>query len=494
MPSDTASAMTETSGFPHLAAVAFRRLPLQLLLRDLGGSMRQPVALLDQAGPHGLVVDMTPAAVRQGVRPGMTAMQAQLQCAALRLGAVAGDMVASAAQELQQFLLRYSPVAEVARDWPEICWLDATGLGEVQASLRTWAEQIQQDLWREYRLQVSIVVGGTRLGTAVLALGRRVVVVLDHLEQEQRAMAQAPLNVLVRSTDDLQLFDRLGLRRLEDLAGLREVDVVSRFSSGTVRLWRMMRLGLEPDRDQIRIPVPAEATLTFPDPVAEHEALLFAARRLLQPLLKRLEERMEVVEQIEYVCELEDAAAQQGVLAPANPGRDERLLLDLLRVHWQSQEWHAPVSALRLSLRGVRETGRQQALYTANAGRDGRKTEQALDRLRAAFGQDALMVAELRAAHLPEGRVVWRPLQRLAPARPRQTAVAPLVRRLYQRPRQQAGETDRRWWQWGRVLLAGGWWHRWVRRRYYFEGNGRVLRWMYEDLMRGGRYEQGRIE
>src|SRR6185503_19994418 len=80
-------------------------------------------------------------------------------------------------------------------------------------------------------------------------------------------------------------------------------------------------------------------------------------------------------------------------------------------------------------------TREQLALFAARPRRDLRAASEAVARLRAELGDDAVVRPVLRDGHLPEARFGWEPARAVVPARPRPPAVRPLVRRVMTKPR-----------------------------------------------------------
>jgi protein ImuB len=131
-----------------------------------------------------------------------------------------------------------------------------------------------------------------------------------------------------------------------------------------------------------------------------------------------------------------------------------------------------------------------------------------LGRVRARFGNDAVVQAVLRDGHLPEARFGWEPLAKLPPAAPKPDAPAPLVRRLWAQPivlpPRPAREPD----GWllrglahgpvqrfvGPYVLSGGWWRREIARDYYFTQmkSGEIF-WIYYDERRRTWFLQGQV-
>ncbi|MCH7549955.1 MAG: hypothetical protein IH969_10550 [Candidatus Krumholzibacteriota bacterium] len=133
----------------------------------------------------------------------------------------------------------------------------------------------------------------------------------------------------------------------------------------------------------------------------------------------------------------------------------------------------------------------------------------AFARLRAEFGDTAVVRAALRDAHLPEARFEWKPVSTIEAPRPRNVRMAPLVRRVYEKPivfspgRQRKADEQltahiddgsiRE--TYGPYVVSGGWWARDVHREYYFvhATNGRCL-WLYYDRHRTCWFMHGEVD
>ena len=121
-------------------------------------------------------------------------------------------------------------------------------------------------------------------------------------------------------------------------------------------------------------------------------------------------------------------------------------MLGLTRLRLEALALGAGVVELRVTARAVRTAAAQQGLFVERPPRDLAAANRALARVRAEFGDDAVVRARLAEAHLPEAQFAWEPLEsasrpaaapRPGPApRPAAGDVAcrPLVRRIHARP------------------------------------------------------------
>ncbi|MBL4633412.1 MAG: hypothetical protein JKY56_06055, partial [Kofleriaceae bacterium] len=147
----------------------------------------------------------------------------------------------------------------------------------------------------------------------------------------------------------------------------------------------------------------------------------------------------------------------------------------------------------------------------ATPKREIRAANEALARIRADLGNDAIVYAELRDGHLPEARYTWKPLVTLTMATPKVGGDRALIRRVYKKPRILSASVrydphhvvlDELAPACGEIaacvgphIIAGGWWNRQVHRDYYYLENQRGdLLWVYYDRVRKRWALQGRVE
>ena len=484
---------------PRLACVDLPAWPLQLLLRRHPDWRGGPAAVVAADDPQAPILWVDEAARGLGVLPGMRYAAALTLAHDLRAGVVPDDELAAAGVRLHRHLRRYSPRVEASPDEPGVFWLDARGLERLHGSPRRWAERLRRSLAR-WRLDAAVVVGFTRFGAYGLArasAGAGVLVVdapPDELAR-LRAVPLARLGLEARLRDHLA---RLGVRTVGAFCDLPEGAVGARFGEAAVRLHRLARdaafAPLQP-----AIPTePEQATEVLDEP--EHDAwrLLFLVKRRLHPLLDRLAHRLRAVTALHLRLWLADRAGTRldVRLVPAAPSLDAVLLLELVRLRLESLELAAGVERLDLRLDDTEATAASLDLFARQRRRDPDAAARALARVRAELGEQAVVRAELRQAHLPEGQTVWTPCGALpAVVRPPQVSgPPPLVRRLLARAH--ATATPRAdFAMGGPFLVTGGWWQGEVRRAYSFVRTGAgELRWVYHDRRRQRWMLQGRVE
>jgi protein ImuB len=152
---------------------------------------------------------------------------------------------------------------------------------------------------------------------------------------------------------------------------------------------------------------------------------------------------------------------------------------------------------LRVSVNTCPATSDQRGLLPERTRRDAAAANRALARLRAELGENSVMHAVIRDAHLPSARFAWEPLTHVPErASPRVVSMRPLVRRILATPVLASTEWQRaRSNLTGPYVIAGGWWSGGVRREYFFArtSDGALL-WVYFDHRRQQFFLQGTVE
>ncbi|RMF20692.1 MAG: DNA polymerase Y family protein, partial [Deltaproteobacteria bacterium] len=282
------------------------------------------------------------------------------------------------------------------------------------------------------------------------------------------------------------------------------------FGSEAYRLQRLAAGDLERPLVAASYQEPLEGIAVLDHPATSTLHLLSIARRTLARLLDELHARQHAVVTMHALFVLDGGQHVIESLQPARPTLDGAVLLELLQLRLHGTCLPAPVGEIRLRLETAPADREQLRLLAAATRRDLQAAGRALARLRAEFGEAAVVRARLREGHLPEARFTWEPISQVERAQPRRIKVRPLVRRIYQRPlplpprppseridnwlfdRPRLGRIERTS---GPYLVSGGWWNAMVHREYHYVevARGDVL-WLYYDRCRRRWRLQGRVE
>jgi len=566
----------------RMACVELPAFPLQLLLRRHPDWDGRPVAVVDRDKPQGVILWVNEAAQEARIRTGMRYSAGLSLARTLHAGEVPPAEIEREVAVLADRLRRFTPDVEPCRDEPGVFWLNASGLSHLYASPREWADAILAAL-RSGGLRGSVAVGFSRFGTyavartaASAATGPAATVLRD--PTTERALAgQAPLDRLGIDPALRDSLQKLGVGTVGAFLKLPPAGIRRRFGADAERLHRLAAGDLRVPLQPLRVREPLVARHELDDPETDVSRLLFLVKRLLHRVLTRIAARREALAELTLDLRLDRAPARTERIRPAAPTLDAAQLLNLVRLRLEacfrpearlpqeataSQVPVAParalqggalgagVTSLRVAARAVRVASAQPGLFGARPRRDLAGANRALARVRAEFGDEAVVRARLVEAHLPEARFAWEPLGRLsrpvaalrstpasrsAPARrpvaasrsapasrsasarelaaapyaPADNACRPLVRRIYARPLPLPPRPRHEPDGWllrggvaghvedlaGPYLVSGGWWRSAVHREYYFARmrDGDVL-WIYYDRPRRRWCWQGRVE
>jgi protein ImuB len=492
----------------RLACVEAPALPLQLLLRAHPDWAQEPVAVVDQETPHGVVLWVNERARAAGILPGLRYSAALGLCGALRAAAVDAATQTAGVRVLLELLLRYSPVVEPHAHDPGVLWLDATGLHRLFRSATAWGEAIRTTL-QEARFVAAVVVGFSRFGVHAVAkalAGRRVLVFAD-AAREHAAAQRVPLDRLLLPPRAREALDQLGVRTVAQLVRLPVAGVRRRFGD---EVWQLhqeasgsVNLPLRPHRP----PAPPQGAFDLDLPEADFTRLLFLLKQLCDPLLAVLAQNGQALTELSVELQFERGEPLRESVRPAAPTLDAVQILELLQLRLQARPFACGVTRLSVTLHGVPATRAQLLLFADKPRRDLAAGARAFARLRAAFGDQAVVRAVLREGHLPEACFGWEPLEAPVLPEPGVGQSLSLVRRVFARPTPLARNSEGpdgwllRGPESGPVVglrgpyrLSGGWWRVEIQRDYYFaQMHSGALLWIYYDRRRRQWFLQGEV-
>ena len=541
-----------------MACVELPAFPLQLLLKRHPDWVGRPVAVVDRDKPQGAILWANEEARAARIRTGMRYSAGQSLAHTLHAGEVPPADIERGVAAIVDRLQRFSPEVEPSRDEPGVFWLNASGLSRLHASpapsfrqgarpipsdpqprpgagmslgekcgLRRWAREIVASL-RMCGFRAVVAVGFTRFGTCAIARtltpGEPVAVIRDLAGERTRAgrvrLSRLGIDPVLRDS-----LHNLGVRTVQAFLRLPSGGLRSRFGPEAQRLHRLAAGELRAPLQPQRIDEPLVAHHDLDDPETDAVRLLFHLKRLLDRVLAAAAARHQALAELTLCLRLDRAGTHAERVRPAAPTLDIVQLMNLVRLRLESLALGAGVVELRVTGRAVGTSAVQQGLFTERPHRDHAAAERALARVRAEFGDGAVMRARLVEAHLPEARFAWEPAGKVSPPEPREVACRPMVRRIHARPLALSSSSDprpqpRTGEKWGLepdpepysrsvrdegagyvrelagpYLVSGGWWRSEVRREYYFAwmGDGEVL-WIYYDCPRRRWRWQGRVE
>jgi len=491
------------------ACVDLPALPLQLLLNDHPEWTRLPCAVVEDDAPQALVQFVNARAYAQGVRAGQRYAAALGVASGLRAGAVPPLKVVQHTQMLTDRLRRYSPHVEPSTDAPGVFWLDARGLHWLYPSLREWAQAVRLDM-RAAGFRAAVVVGCTRFGVYALAKCQSDIVIYTDAADERAAVERVPLSCAALDPDALARLAALGIDTVGDFLRLPAAGIRQRFGAAAHALHQLAAGHAWAPLAPVPADEPQTRVMHFDAPEANVERLIFVVKRLLDSLTAALASHAHAVAALVLDMTLDDRSTCTARVQPAASTLDAAQLLTLVRLRLSALQLPAGIVTLRITAAACPATSEQQRLFAPHTQRDPALANHALARLRAEFGEHAVVRARLGHAHLPHAQFEWEPLDAVPPRTSAAVVTArPLVRRIYAHPIPLASNfslpphphthttsgalSDD---VVGPYVLSGGWWGIGTRRRdYYFvrTADGRV-QWVYYDHRQRRFFLQGCVE
>jgi protein ImuB len=498
---------TSTSG--RLACVDLPSFPLQLLLRRHPDWTSQPAAVVAEDKPQAEVLWVNERARQSGVLPGLRYAAALSLAAGLRAGAVEQKEIARSVDELTHRLMRFSPEVEPAAGEPGVFWLNGAGLGRLYHSPRRWADAIQQEI-RAQSFSAGLVVGFTRFGAYAVAKAQKGSIVFRDATEERDTAEKIPLSRLNIDPRFRDTLFKLGIETVGALLTLPPAGLRERFGAAAYRLHQMAAGEFWAPLDPSKPEEPVAQRRILDDPESDATRLLFLIKQMLHPMLAALAKRAQALTVLWLSFLIDKSGWLKEQIRPATPTLAEAQIIDLVRLRLESLKFSAGAIEIELKAEACAATREQLRLFVEQPRRDLDAANRALARLRAEFGDEAVVRATLKDGHLPEARFAWEPLDQIKLATPNRDAPQTLVRRIAAKPMMLPCipyETHEDGWlilgpKYGTVdkltgpyIFSGGWWNREIQREYYYAETRRGdLLWLYYDRVRRRWFLQGAVE
>ena len=505
----------------RVACLDLPALPLQMVWRSEPAWRAHPVVVITEDRPQGEVLWACERARSVGVLAGQRYAHALSLCGGLRARVVPPEQIEAAITELRSKLHALSPRVEIGE--PGTFWLDGEGLARIFVERNgpdgtAWGMAIGRAI-ADLGYHGAVVVGFTRFATYAIARAtRHGLTVLRSDGDERTAAANVPLARLEIHPKLRDQLSRLGVTSVGQMIRLPGGGILERFGREAHRLYQLAAGERWDPLVPLAPPEAPDERVLHDDEDDDVERLMFVIKAPLDRLLDRLASKGRALVALHLELALKHAIGRIEIRAdcikPAQPTLDARGLVRLVHLRLQGMPPVAPVNAIRLWADDVAATQQQLALFAAKPRRDLRAADEALAKLRAELGDDAIVRAVLREGHLPEATFGWERLVHVTRAEPAPKLVRPLVRRLLARPQAlppQARQVRDDGWLlsglehgavvriFGPYVVSGGWWANSAaldtHREYHFAElrRGDCL-WVYYDRNRRRWYWQGAIE
>jgi protein ImuB len=396
----------------RLACVDLPAFPLQLLLKRHPEWAAQPAAVVAEDKPQGLILWVNEKARRSGVLPGWRYAAAFSLAPELRAGEVSPAEIETAIRTLTAQLMRFSPEVEPSAHEPGVFWLNRTGLDHLYPSAAKWAHALREEM-RAHGFDANVVAGFSRFGTYAVAKSIQGTVVFRDSGEEKSAAEKIPLGRLNIDAEFRDALFKLGIHTVGALLALPPGGLRERFGAKAHRLYRMAAGELGTPLNSSKPEEPVLQRCILDDPENDAIRLLFLIKQQLHPLLAMLAARAQALAALGLSLLMNKQGWLKEAIRPAVPTLEAAQIIDLVRLRLESIKLAAGVVEIELMAEGSAATTEQLRIFADQPARDLDAANRALARLRAEFGDQAVVRAKLTDGHLPEARFTWEPLSQV---------------------------------------------------------------------------------
>ncbi|HEV8248409.1 MAG TPA: hypothetical protein VGQ15_00420 [Gaiellaceae bacterium] len=390
-----------------VACILIPGFELRAALRERPRLGLRPAALSPLPGTEALLGPVTAAAEATGVRPGMRLGEALATCPSL----VLVEQDPSGAEQAWEEIVRRLEDAGFAVEpmEPGCLYFETRGVerlygGVVQALKR--ALRAVGASWdacagaADRRFAALAAAAIARPGQALVVSG----------EKTQEFLAPLPLTLLPLEPERREELERLGVKKIGQLAGLPGAAVAERLGPDGRHAWSLAR-GADPAKVRARRP-PAEIAerLEFPEAVGNELTLRRALTALLDRILARSERGGREIRKVALSARLVGGGSWRRTVTLREPSTERGVLRAALGP--KLAELPAPVLALGLELLSLSESnGRQLALVRPEGDERRSRLREGLRQVRASAGAGAVAgVVEVAPwSRIPEQRALLVP-------------------------------------------------------------------------------------
>ena len=431
-------------------SIWFPRLGAERLLRVLRvPDWSVPFAVLRDTGQMQVIASLNLAGTQVGLRVGQPLRDAMAMCPNLATRLQNPQAEAAFLSTLRRWATRFSPW--VAEQGDDALMLDITGCAHLFGGEEALAARIQDDCARH---GLSVRCGLADTPGAAWALARFAGGAAGHsrsgdaIDQEARAtraravkrrnwerggaaplrdtvtaprpsiaapgqtrtaLAPLPVAALRLEADTVEKLNRLGLRRIGDLAGQPRAALARRFGVGLVqRLDQALGAAPEPI-SPARADTALATRLTLPDPIGLEEDMLAALDRLIPRLCTLLEQRGLGARAVRLQAFRADGTMGAIQVGLARPMRAPDRIRPLLAMKLDELDAGFGIDMLRLEAvqaEPLHDTGHAGHAAAAQAARgrmaEGAALEDLIGRMGARIGLDSITRRHPGDSHIPE--------------------------------------------------------------------------------------------
>lgn len=467
----------------------FPSLPLAVFER--GAMQPGPLAVIAASRGSATIVTCNADACRRGLRAGMTTAAAWALVPNLAVVARDESAERAALQRIAAWALQFTAVVCVTE--PDGLLLELGASLKLFGGLDRLCARIDAGL-RDLGYGAHLACAPTPAAAQLLAraaLAARI----QQFDELQRTLMPLPVALLGCDAATVLKLEGFGASTLGDCLALPRAGLSRRV--GPQLLDTLDRLlGNIPDpRRPSTPPRTFNATLSLPAPVDDVQALLFAARRLIEELCGMLAATAQGAGALRFTLAHETGAATVVTLALVSANRDASHLVNVLRERLHRLRLPSAATAVTLAVDDFLPLAAASASFLPETGLGTVAVSRLVERLRARLGENTVAGITVFADHRPER--AWQVCEP-GSGTPPPDAPAASHRPLWLLPAPQPLAEIRSVPQHGGPLsllsgperIEAGWWDgNPVARDYFIACNAtQAMYWIYRERATGGRW------
>ncbi|GAA5444255.1 protein ImuB [Microbulbifer sp. NBRC 101763] len=393
--------------------IQFPKLPLEALIRAQGRDTQPGVLAVVEKQ---LVVQSSKTATDLGIEPGLSIATACALSADLQL--LERDIQREQLQleRLAQWGYSFTPVVspkaantvENGSSDPACLNLELSGCLKANGGLRAFLDQLQNELGQ---MGISSVMGLGHSPSAARMLSQlrehrqwlAETRVAPSPQQWKQWISFSPSKLLDCDNKTITKLYACGIKRVSQLLAIPLSEVGSRFGRHFVDYLARLNGSRQDPVPNFNPPARFDSELFFPDPLDNSEQLLFPAGRLIRELCQQLQRRQLYTQQLHWQLDYGQGKNKELIVEVSHPLLDPQRLIALTKLQFERVSLECPVQTLRLSSKQLQPLVEEEfGEDFFDAGNQGERSSQLLDKLKARLGHQAISGIALKESYLPE--------------------------------------------------------------------------------------------
>ncbi len=223
---------------------------------------------------------------------------------------------------------------------------------------------------------------------------------------EQHGTVDAlPIHILDLGSEAEQSLNRLGIHSLKDLKKLPRYALESRYGKA-LRVRLKMLSGQPPKWQVIKPQKITTKCLIIDDEITHLESLLFLTKSTIEHGFLELANQGLACHELILSARTQNTNILKWSVHPSRSSLSAHWLIELLRLKLENTTLCSPIKEAWVELKIQPATHQQLRLFKSST-RDPKLSDEALDRLRAEFGDNLIFTARTQPRHHPKDAGVW---------------------------------------------------------------------------------------